>query len=140
MVVLDADSALLVKRADPPSQGQWTIPGGVLEVDESAALGATRELEEETHVRTAPEDVEIVYTDLNVDNPNDGSILTICFAVERDRTAGTPRVGDEPQAVEFWEPRQLLESTESTRPLDLRRLEAAFERLRDEEHVFTSRA
>ena len=137
VVVLDGDSALFVKRAQPPYQGAWTIPGGVMEVDESAALGATRELEEETFVRTSPEDVELVYTDLNVDEPDDGSILTICFAVERDRTAGIPQVGDEPSAVAFWDPEQLVESTERTRSLDLRCVEAAFERLRKEEREFT---
>lgn len=140
VVVLNGDSALFVKRAQPPYQGEWTIPGGVLEVDESAALGATRELREETFVRTSAEDLELVYTDLNVDDPDDGSILTICFAVERDRTTGTPQIGDEPNAVKFWDPRQLVESTERTRSLDLRCFEAAFERIREEEREFTLRS
>lgn len=140
VVVLDGDSALFVKRSQPPYRGAWTIPGGVLEVDESAALGATRELQEEALVCASAEDLELIYTDLNVDDPDDGSILTICFAVERDRTAGTPHIGDEPSAVKFWDPRQLVESTEKTRSLDLRCLEAAFERIRKEEREFTLRS
>lgn len=140
VVVLDGDSALFVKRAQSPYQGAWTIPGGTLEVDESAAHGATRELQEETFVRASAEELELVSTDLTVDDPDDGSILTICFAVERDRTTGTPEVGDEPSAVTFWEPRQLVESTERTRSLDLRCLEAAFGRLRAEDHDLTPRS
>lgn len=140
VAVLDGDSALFVGRARPPYQGAWTIPGGVLEVDEPAALGAARELQEETGLRTAAEDVELVYTDLNVDDPDDGSILTICFAVERDRTAGTPQAGDEPAAAEFRNPRRLVESAERTRSVDLRCLEAAFERIRDEEREFIRRS
>lgn len=139
VVVLDGDSALFVKRGRPPYQGKWTIPGGVLEVDEPPARGATRELEEETLVRASAADVDLVSTDLDVDDPDDGSVLTICFAVERDRTSGTPQVGDEPIAVEFREPRDLMEGTERTRPVDLRCLEAAFERLRGEAYAFTSR-
>jgi ADP-ribose pyrophosphatase YjhB (NUDIX family) len=118
----------------------WTIPGGVLEVDESAALGATRELQDETLVRTSAEEVDLVYTDINVDDPDDGSILTICSAVKRDQTTGTPQIGDEPSAVKFWDPKQLVESTERTRSLDLRCLEAAFERIRKEEREFTPRS
>lgn len=139
VVVLDADSALFVKRAQPPYQGAWTIPGGVLEVDEPAALGATRELQEETFVRTSADELELVSTDLNVADPDDGSILTICFAVERDRTTGIPQTGDEPTAVRFWNPDQLVESTERARSVDLRCLETAFGRLRKEERDFTRR-
>jgi len=136
VVVLDGDSALFVKRGQTPYQGTWTVPGGVLEVDESPACGATRELHEETLVRVSAADLELVYTDVDVDDPDDGSVLTICFAVERARTAGSPSVGDEPTAVAFWEPRRLREHPESVRPLDRRCLEAAFARLRGEEREF----
>jgi ADP-ribose pyrophosphatase YjhB (NUDIX family) len=136
VVVLDGDSALFVKRAQSPYRGAWTIPGGVLEVDESPSVGATRELEEETLLGASAADLELVYTDLDVDDPDDGSILTVCFAVERDRTAGPSGIGDEPAAVEFWEPPRLIEGPERTRALDLRCLEAAFERLRGQARDF----
>ena len=139
VVVLDGDRALFVKRSQPPYEGAWTIPGGVLEVDESAAVGATRELREETRLRTPPEDLELVHTDLDVDDPDDGSILTVCFAVERGRTAGTPRTGDEPSAVGFRDPEELVDSAERTRLLDVRCFEAAFERLRGEAREFGRR-
>ena len=51
VAVLDGDSALFVRRARPPYQGAWTIPGGVLEVDEPAALGAARELQDAARYR-----------------------------------------------------------------------------------------
>lgn len=137
VVVLDGERALFVKRAQPPHQGAWTIPGGVLEIDESAAQAATRELTEETNVRAAPAAVELVHTDLRVDDPADGSILTICFAIDRDRTNGAPVVGDEPAAVAFWTPTELTDSSERVRPLDLRCLEAAFDHLRGEPREFT---
>jgi len=47
-VVIDQDRALLVRRAREPALGEWTIPGGLLEVGETLAEGVTREIREET--------------------------------------------------------------------------------------------
>lgn len=137
VVVLDGPRALFVKRGRPPHEGKWTVPGGVLEVDEPAAVAAARELDEETTISVSPEDLELLRTDFHVDDPDDGSILSICFAVERNRTDGTPSVGDEPIAVRFWDPQELLASDGETRSLELRCLEAAFDRLRNEERTFS---
>jgi 8-oxo-dGTP diphosphatase len=42
---------LLVKRRRWPHEGQWAIPGGFINMDESLEQAARRELEEETGVR-----------------------------------------------------------------------------------------
>ena len=42
--------ALLIKRALAPFQGEWALPGGFVDLDESLDEGARRELEEETGV------------------------------------------------------------------------------------------
>jgi len=47
-VVIDAGRALLIRRGSAPLQGQWSIPGGLLNVGETLAEGVTRELAEET--------------------------------------------------------------------------------------------
>lgn len=44
----DRGRLLLVKRAHPPAQGQWSLPGGRQESGESAADGVVREVREET--------------------------------------------------------------------------------------------
>ena len=50
-IVIDADGrVLLVKRAVEPLQGQWSIPGGALELGESLTEGVAREILEETGV------------------------------------------------------------------------------------------
>jgi 8-oxo-dGTP diphosphatase len=48
-IVLDDDGRLLlVRRANPPAQGLWSIPGGRVEAGESAEDAVARELVEET--------------------------------------------------------------------------------------------
>lgn len=47
-VVLDGDSVLLVRRARPPLQGEWSLPGGLVEVGERLADAVVREIAEET--------------------------------------------------------------------------------------------
>ena len=49
-VVLRGDRVLVVRRANPPMLGRWGFPGGVLELGETVAEGAMRELFEETGV------------------------------------------------------------------------------------------
>jgi 8-oxo-dGTP diphosphatase len=47
-VVIDNGRALLIRRGGPPMEGQWSIPGGMLELGETLAEGVARELAEET--------------------------------------------------------------------------------------------
>jgi 8-oxo-dGTP diphosphatase len=47
-VVIDSGRTLLIRRASPPLQGEWSIPGGLLEVGETLEQGVARELAEET--------------------------------------------------------------------------------------------
>lgn len=47
-VVVRGDAVLLVQRAREPLEGQWTIPGGAVEVGETLREAVVRELLEET--------------------------------------------------------------------------------------------
>jgi 8-oxo-dGTP diphosphatase len=49
-VVLRDDKVLIVQRAQQPNAGRWGFPGGVLELGETIAEGAMRELSEETGI------------------------------------------------------------------------------------------
>lgn len=42
---------LLIQRKNDPFKGQWALPGGFLEEDETMEEGAKRELEEETGLK-----------------------------------------------------------------------------------------
>jgi 8-oxo-dGTP diphosphatase len=47
-VVISEGRTLLIRRGHPPLEGEWSIPGGTLEVGETLRDGVRRELSEET--------------------------------------------------------------------------------------------
>jgi ADP-ribose pyrophosphatase YjhB (NUDIX family) len=47
-VVIEGERALLIRRGSHPLKGEWSIPGGLLEVGETLEQGVLRELAEET--------------------------------------------------------------------------------------------
>src|SRR5215470_16508045 len=47
-IIIEAGRVVLVKRGHPPLAGEWSIPGGVLEVGETLREAAVREAREET--------------------------------------------------------------------------------------------
>ena len=47
-VVIEDGHAVLIRRGSPPLEGEWSIPGGKLEVGETLVEGVQRELLEET--------------------------------------------------------------------------------------------
>jgi 8-oxo-dGTP diphosphatase len=53
-VVIDRHRVLLIRRGSEPLKGEWSIPGGLLELGEELAEGVRRELKEETGLEVEP--------------------------------------------------------------------------------------
>jgi 8-oxo-dGTP diphosphatase len=47
-VIIDRERVLLIKRGNPPLLGEWSLPGGVVELGETLRAAAERESLEET--------------------------------------------------------------------------------------------
>ena len=49
-MIIAGGRTLLIRRGSAPLEGQWSIPGGMLELGESIVEGVRRELAEETGI------------------------------------------------------------------------------------------
>jgi 8-oxo-dGTP diphosphatase len=53
-VVIDGTKVLLVRRGQEPLKGEWSLPGGALELGETLQQGVVREVLEETDLIVVP--------------------------------------------------------------------------------------
>lgn len=99
IVLLRGDEVCLVRRRDPPRAGEWSLPTGFMEWDESAAETATREALEETGLEVRLTGVHAVESGLL---PPDIPVLVVFYRAEE--TGGTLCAGDDADAVGFYPP------------------------------------
>jgi 8-oxo-dGTP diphosphatase len=115
VAVIDEDQALLIKRGNPPHANMWALPGGIIEVNESPAEAAARELKEETDIDVDPTSLALIGA-YSVTASEGWSNVGYSYAVSRINASGTPISGTDAQDAQFWTLRQLHESEQALRP------------------------
>lgn len=88
---------LLTRRSEPPCVGEWCLPGGFIEMGETARVSALRELKEETGLEGRIVRVIDVATRVN---GYWGDVVLIGFEVEV--TGGELEAGDDASEVQFF--------------------------------------
>ena len=73
-VVIDGTKVLLVRRGQEPLKGEWSLPGGALELGETLQQGVVREVLEETGLIVVP-----------------GGIIEILDRITEDEASGRVR-------------------------------------------------
>ncbi|HZP24687.1 MAG TPA: NUDIX hydrolase [Terriglobales bacterium] len=66
-VIVSGGRALLVRRATEPLRGEWSVPGGLLELGEQLRDGVRREVLEETGLEIEPGEVLDVFDSIITD-------------------------------------------------------------------------
>jgi 8-oxo-dGTP diphosphatase len=94
-VVIRDGRALLIRRGSPPLAGQWSIPGGTLELGETIAEGVRRELREETGLEVRVLDLIEVFDRIFPDGEGRPQYHFVILDYLCEAAAGTPRAGSD---------------------------------------------
>jgi ADP-ribose pyrophosphatase len=107
-VVFHRNQVLLVLRQNPPSQGLWSLPGGVVRLGEHLQQAAEREVFEETSVVVKAKNP--IYTFDVIRHDQDGNILYHYVIVDYLATfvRGNPCPNDDALEARWVSPSELI--------------------------------
>lgn len=91
---------LLIKRGDHPCIGQWALPGGFVQMDESLDQAAQRELKEETNIENIY--MEQLYTWGDVDRDPRTRIISTAYMSLVDGSSLDIRSGDDADDAQWF--------------------------------------
>ncbi len=107
-VVIEAGRVLLIRRSNEPLRGQWSIPGGYLELGESLQEGVARELLEETGLEVRVLDLIEVFDRIfhdpdqsNPQNPRGPKFHFVIVDYLCERISGEPRAASDVSHVAY---------------------------------------
>lgn len=98
MILIEDGKVLLIRRAREPFKGEWAIPGGKIEDDETAEQCARREMKEETGLDVEPVKLTGIYSDPKRDPRG---IITAAYLMRR--IGGQVKAGDDAGEARWFE-------------------------------------
>lgn len=98
---------LLVKRASPPSQGMWAIPGGHVELGETLQQAAARELREETGIIARAGTPIYTFDVIQRDKAGRVRFHYVIVDIWMEYIAGEVRAGDDAAEARWITPQEL---------------------------------
>lgn len=127
-VVMRGERALIVQRANAPNRGRWGFPGGVLELGETVAEGAMRELHEETGILADAGDTLSVFDAIDRDDEGRVRHHYVLIALRGIWRSGEGVAGDDAAAVKWASREEIVEQGLWIAPLLLPLMETALGR------------
>jgi len=106
-VVISKGRTLLIRRGAPPLEGQWSIPGGMLEVGETLTEGVRRELLEETGIEVSVGELIEVFERINMDAAGKTRYHFVVLDYLCEEMGGEPRAGSDVTDVAWATPHEL---------------------------------
>ena len=100
----DAGRILLIRRANPPAQGLWSIPGGRVEPGEEWTDAVARELAEETGLVAT---VDRFVGEVRRDAPGGGIYVIRDYVMRMSSAPGDPVAGDDALDAAWFTPEEL---------------------------------
>ena len=100
-VVLKDNRVLLVRRAKPPAQGLWAIPGGSVELGETLQQAAEREILEETGITIQANKTVYTFDLIEKDENNRIRFHYVIVDLMADYISGKPLPGDDADEVRW---------------------------------------
>lgn len=125
-VVIDEGKVLLVRRGQEPLKGEWSLPGGALELGETLEQGVVREVLEETGLTVVPAGIVEVLDRITQDDLS-GQVRYHYVLVDfLCRVAGGTMRGGSDAEEARWVDRQELQEQYRLAPLTVQVIEKAF--------------
>ncbi len=106
-VIVHRDRVLLVRRATEPLKGEWSIPGGMLELGEKLRDGVRREVLEETGVHVEPGDVLDVFDNIFQDQQGRTQYHYVLIDYLCRFISGEAKAGSDVSAVRWVQEQEL---------------------------------
>jgi ADP-ribose pyrophosphatase YjhB (NUDIX family) len=100
-VVVHGGKLLLVRRANAPSEGLWSFPGGAIEIGETVYEAAARETREETGVEIEPYDVACVVDAITRDDQGRVRYHYVIIDVYARYLGGRPKAASDGAAARW---------------------------------------
>jgi len=100
-IIIERGRALVVRRATEPLKGEWSIPGGVLELGETLRTGVIREAKEETGLDVLPIEVLEVYDRIVADESGKTRYHYVLIDYLCQVTGGALRAGSDVSEVRW---------------------------------------